>query len=175
MCILLSCGNQEQIPGHKYQDTTNKKSLKDSVFLQKKPIEGDTVNYDYKYSFSNDTITQTLYVKKGTISKKYEVPEIVNFRLILSDKLGTHPEMRFEGVAELISANETFSENNNPDESDYFAADYVFNVKDCKLKIRLDIENYSACVVSTTCINLRHFLKGYPDFDVMKRASYKNE
>lgn len=174
MCILLSCANGEQMPERKNSDTitTGKTSPKDSVPLKGPVVEADTVNYEYKYFFSNDTISQTLYIMKGVMSKKYQVPEKVEFKLILNDKFGTHPEKRFEGTAVLTSANESFSEKNDINESDYFAADYTFRMKECRLKIRLDIDSYAACIVSTTCIDMKYFLKSYPDYDVMKRVGY---
>jgi hypothetical protein len=133
----------------------------------------DTANYDYKYIFANDSISRALYIKKGPISKKFQVPEKLEFKLILHNKFGKRPDKRFEGIAVLASSNESFSEKNDINEGDYFAADYVYNIKDCNLKIRLDIEGYLACAVSTTCVDIKEFFKSYPGYVIMKRINYK--
>ena len=174
MCILLSCANKEQASNRKNSDTitSSKITLQDTV-PKELLVKVDTVHYEYKYFFSNDTISQTLYIKKGILSKKYEVPEAVKFKLILSDESGMHSQKSFEGAAVLASANESFSEKNDG-EGDYFAADYKFNLKGCSLKIRLDIDRYAACIISTTCTDWKYFLKSYPDYDVLKRVSFKH-
>ncbi|MBN8838547.1 MAG: hypothetical protein J0I09_14900 [Sphingobacteriia bacterium] len=177
ICTLLSCTNNEQTLQHKGSDASIiTKKMGDSQYAlptkELATVETDTSNYEYKYFFSNDTISQILYIKKGIVSKKYQVPEKVEFKLILTSKFENYIEKRIEGIAILANANETFSEKNNINEGDYFAADYTFSLKECELTIRLDIDNYAACIVSTTCIDMKGFLKSYPDYDIMKRTRY---
>jgi hypothetical protein len=173
--FLTSCTNPEKMPEKKSADTTTefRASTTDAATVKKQIAEIDTANYDYKYIFANDSINRALYIKKGPISKRYQVPEKLKFKLILHDKLGKLPDKRFEGLAVLASSNESFSEKNDINEGDYFAADYVYSIKDCNLKIRLDIEGYMVCAVSTTCIDIKEFFKSYPDYDIMKRGNYQ--
>jgi hypothetical protein len=170
MCILIGCRNEKQNSKQNNPDTNI--TSENSFYTKGVSVESDTIKYEYKYFFSNDTISQTLYIKKGAMSKKNEVPEMVNFKIVLNDKSKPQSEKIVSGKALLTSANESFFDKNDIDGGDYFAADYISIIKGCELKIRLDIDKYSACVVSTTCIDMKDFFKNYSEYDVLKKVSY---
>jgi hypothetical protein len=107
------------------------------------------------------------------MSKKDQVPEKVKFKLILNQKYGAHNKVELEGVAVvMVGPNESsFDKDIN---GVYFAADYDFSLKNCSITIKLDIVDYMACFVSTTCTDMKFFLKSYPNYDIMKRVGYSN-
>jgi hypothetical protein len=177
--ILLSCNSRstDTQKGNKnvsIADTTNK--LRQNKSHQKELIKDESL-YDYKYRFSNDSISQILFIKKMLVKK--EMPQKLKFKLSLQDKKGLHPEKIIEAVAVLISDNESFTDRNDPNGGDYFAADYVYKMSDCgSLKIRLDIQNYDACFLLLNCKSQISFLKEYSyyfgkdpyEYNVMKRV-----
>jgi hypothetical protein len=165
--LLLSCTKEKKMPkeNNKNEVTESKTVTKDLVVpINKKTIE--TEDHNYKYKFSNDSIIKILYLKTGTPNKEYQVPSTLKFKLVLQDKFKLNPDKIYDGVAVLTSPNESFSNKRDKDGGDYFAADYLFNIKDCSLKIRLDIENYEACLLFTTCTDLKVFFKN--DSDVLE-------
>jgi len=128
------------------------------------------------YFFSNDSFCQTLSIRKRSISKEYDIPQKIEFKLTLYDKLKVIPKLTFNGIAVLTSPNESFSDKSKIDEGSYFAADYYFISDEYKIKIRLDIEEYEACIVSIESSHPENVLKGYenylkkyPNYDVLKK------
>ncbi len=132
------------------------------------------------YSFSSDSLCQTINIKEISKSKKFKMPQKLAFKLILHDKLHKYEDKIFEGIAELKSPEESFSDNSEKDGGDYFAADYNLETTDYRVKIRLDIERYEACVVLITAPRLDTVLGGYsvymkefPSDGVMKKGQCK--
>lgn len=165
MFVLFSCDNRGKMTVFNNTDSIQIESVvKDSVLQEGKEIA--TIKYDYMYHFTNDSVNQTLYIKKGALNKVYEVPEEIMFKLILNNKFNKYESEEFEGVAVLKNANESFYDKEI--NADYFAADYFFTLSGCSLNLRLDIVEFKACVASTTCNTLKYFLRTYPDYDIMK-------
>lgn len=132
------------------------------------------------YSFSNDTLCQTISIKGINGTEKNKIPEKLNFTLVLHDKQHKYDDKTFEGIAQLSSSEESFSDISDKDGGDYFAADYNFETKDYKIQIRLDIQSYEACVVSITTRRpdivlggYSTYLKKFPNDGVMKKGECK--
>ncbi|MFL5739129.1 MAG: hypothetical protein ACJ75B_02850 [Flavisolibacter sp.] len=168
--LLLSCNNGA--PKAKGYEASNK--IVDSTTYHNDLNRDSTLHeteYDYEYKFSNDSISQILFVKKITSSKEY--PEKLKFKLILQDKFGIRPKKVFEGIARLTSSEESFSDKNDPNGGDYDAADYIFKIANCgTLQITMDIVKYDACFVILDCKSQDYnfyFSKDPSDYNVMKR------
>jgi hypothetical protein len=141
--------------------------------------DGDTVSY-INYSFFNDTICQTLSIKKISKNEKLKIPERLKFKFLLHDKQHKYDDKIFEGIAQLFSSEESFSDNSEKDGGAYDAADYSFKATDYEIQIRLDIQSYEACVVQITTGQpdivlggYRAYLKKFPNDGVMKRGECK--
>ena len=169
--VLLSCMNRDNSPKEIIDTISiNRVELKALISTDIVDERVDSSSYDNKYIFSDDTADQVLYVKNGKPDKRYQVPSVLNFKLIIHSKLKNQMDKKLEGIATLTSPNESFSDNGDNDMGDYFAADYIFK-NNCDLKIRIDIEHFAACTISTTCDGLKEFIKSYPDYIIMKRAA----
>jgi hypothetical protein len=186
LSVLFSCTNGKR-------DTSKKEANSNAELITptKVPIVekagrdlSKTKKYDVlsgiNYFFSNDTLCQTLTIKEKSKNKKFKIPEKLEFKLVLHDKLHKYDNKIFEGVAQLSSPDESFSDNADKDGGDYFAADYDFEATDHKIKIRLDIQSYEACVVLVTTSQpgvvlggYSAYLKKFPNDGVMKRGACK--
>lgn len=116
-------------------------------------------------------------IKVLDASKENGVPKELEFNLTLRNKQKSNQEINFNGIAILTSPNESFIDKTEIDGGEYFAADYNFSNADYALKIRLDIEEYKACVISIEYKGSKNlvkdydwFVKKYPDYDVMKKG-----
>lgn len=132
------------------------------------------------YSFSNDTLCQTISIKGINKNEKNKIPEKIKFTLLLHDRQHKYVNKTFEGIAQLSSSEESFSDSSDKDGGDYFAADYNFEATDYKIQIRLDIQSYEACVVSVTTSRpdmvlggYTAYLKKFPNDGVMKKGECK--
>lgn len=97
----------------------------------------------FYYCSSGSSPMAKLVIKKQSLAHRKEMPDSLEFELILT---GKYPSDKISGVAVLSSNNESFSDPDEVDGGDYFAADYY--CKKNSTKIRLDIETYQACVVN---------------------------
>jgi hypothetical protein len=136
----------------------------------------DTIDYDFSYVFSNDTICQFISIKILDKSKNNDdIPKKLDFKLVLKNKL-QKKRLEIKGIASLTSPNESFLDDSEPEDGSYFAADYNKNNSGYIINISLDIENYEACAVSLKAdsdLNLKDFInpkKIYPDYNVLKRG-----
>jgi len=106
--------------------------------------------------------------------KENDFPDKINFSLSLFSS-DTIIDLQIQGSAMLSSSNESFYDLNSPNEGAYFAADYVFSGKDMTIRIRLDIEDFEACVVYVSDLQdeinskiLKPHFMAYPNYSVMK-------
>jgi hypothetical protein len=183
--VLLSCTNVKK-------ESPKEEAKSNTKVISPIPTTGnldhdstETKKYDdvlpsINYSFSNDTLCQTISIKEINKNGKLEIPEKLKFKLMLHDKQNKYADKVFEGVAKLSSPEESFSDNSDKDGGDYFAADYNFKAADYKIQIRLDIQNYEACVVLVTTSRpdiilggYSIYLKKFPNDGVMKKGECK--
>lgn len=175
ICFLINCSTKQDVS---QKDTElNSRPIDKTTISSTSKEENDTLKYDFCYFFSEDTISQIISIKLLGISKKDNLPTNLKFNLTLKNKQKPGGNFLLNGIAVLTSSEETFSDQNEIDEGEYFAADYIFNSDDYKIKIRLDIEEYQACVVSIACNGSKNtnedycqYVKKYPDYDVMKKT-----
>ena len=132
------------------------------------------------YSFTNGSFCQSISLKEISKNEKFKIPEKLTFKITLHDKQGKLNDKIFKGVAKLFSPEESFSDNSEKDGGDYDAADYHFDTSTYRIIIRIDIENYEACVVSVRTSNTETalggystYLKDFPNDGVMKRGECK--
>lgn len=158
------------------QTSTVKEPASDSSKTSK---NSDTLS-NVNYSFSNDTLCQTVNITEISKNKKLKIPEKLKFILLLHDKQHKFEDKKFEGVAQLSSSEESFSDNSDKDGGDYFAADYNCEAGDFKIQLRLDIQSYEACVVLVTSNQPDNviggysaYLKKFPNDGVMKKGDCK--
>lgn len=140
----------------------------------------EDVSSGVNYSFSNDTLCQTISIRQISKNAKDNIPEKLKFTLTLHDKQHKYDDKTFEGIAQLSSSEESFSDNSDKDGGDYFAADYNFKTTDFKIQIRLDIQSYEACVISVMTSRpdivlggYGAYLKKFPNDGVMKKGECK--
>lgn len=187
LAVLFSCTNGKR-------DTTKEEAKSDSVVMSpiRVPIEEnrdhdssqekkyDDVLSGIHYSFSNDAFCQMAIIKEISKNKRLKIPEKLKFTLTLHDKQHKYDDKIFEGVAELSSPEESFSDNSDKGEGDYFAADYNFEATDYSIQIRLDIQTYEACVIlirtsrpDMVLGGYSSYLKKFPNDGVMKKGECK--
>jgi hypothetical protein len=161
-CIIAckNADNSSERSNANISDTVQK--LNDSLIRKDSNKLPD--GYEYAYTFTNSVIAEKLYVKKGPINKKLEVPENLEFKLILQNPNYNASNLTLAGVATLGSPNESFSDKNEPNGGDYFASDYSYRWKDCKLKILIDVAGFAASIVSLQCSDSVNFDKKYKLF-----------
>ncbi len=134
---------------------------------------------DVSYFFSNDTLCQNITLSEITRNDKFNIPQKLGFKIVLSDKQGKSPDKVFNGIAKLSSSEESFGDSSEADGGDYFAGDYILETADFEVQIRLDIENYEACVISLIPKNdtvlgvYSSYLKKFPSEGVMKKGKCK--
>ena len=172
--LLLSCSNVKTNSSNltKVSDISRGNSG-ERLLNERNRESADSLNYYY----SNDSLFQVICIRRLNMSKEYEIPEKIEFRLVLRDKLSTYSERKFNGIAVLTSPNESFMDKSKIDEGLYFAADYSFSTKDYDIKIRLDIENYEACVIyiesdhiEKVLMGFEKYIKSYPNYDIMRKT-----
>ncbi|QEM09119.1 hypothetical protein [Mucilaginibacter rubeus] len=185
---LFSCNNDVKNGTSKAKADSNAKAItpaqapiteKSDVDTSKIKKSSDPLN-GINYSFSNDTLCQTLSVKEMSKDKKLEIPEKLEFKLVLHDKQHKYDDKVFEGVAKLTSSEESFSDNSEKDGGAYDAADYDFEATGYRIQIRLDIQGYEACVTSVTTSQpdivlggYSTYLKKFPNDGVMRKGECK--
>ena len=158
------------------RDSIAEKSDSNSYNNQK---DNDTL-LETSYFFSNDNLCQTLIIEEISKSQKFKIPKEIKYKLVLHDKQQKFEDKIFNGIAQLSSSEESFFDKTEIDGGSYDAADYNFETKQYKLKIRLDIQSFEACVVliitSQPEIILSGFannIKEFPNEGVMKRGECK--
>jgi len=186
LAVLFSCTNAKR-EKLKANESKTKVISSPQVFTAEKPNSDSVKSKKHEdavssinYAFYNDTLCQTLTIKKISASKRRRMPEKLEFKLLLHDKHHNYDDKIFDGIAQLSSSSESFSDNLDKDGGDYFAADYEFDGADYNIQIRLDIKNYEACVVQITTNQpdkvlggYRAYVKKFPDDGVMKRGECK--
>jgi len=185
--VLFSCANVKKEAPKKETDSIIKvvnptqvsKMENLSLDTSKAKTPNDILS-GIDYSFSNDSLCETISIQEISNNKKLKIPEKLRFTLILRDKQHKYDDKIFEGIARLSSSEESFSDNLDKDGGDYFAADYNFEQTDYKIKIRLDIQSFEACVVLITTSQsdmvlggYNTYLKKFPSDGVMKKGKCK--
>jgi len=169
--LLLGCSN------HSSNKYSSEQIAKPIDTIEVSTLEVEKSNTYKSYYFSNDSLCQNLIIKKIKWGQKKDIPKSIEFELTLHDNLGCFQDIKFNGVAMLASSNESFLDESDKDVGAYFAADYIFS-SDFKIKIRIDIENYAACVVHIETDKpekilggYKNYIKSYPNFNIMKKGS----
>ncbi|WP_428330586.1 hypothetical protein [Mucilaginibacter sp.] len=187
LSVLFSCSNVKRDTSKKETDSIAK-IITPTQTPANESLGNDstkTKKYDdallgINYFFSNDTLCQNLSIKEISKNAKLKIPEKLEFKLLLHDKQHKYDDKIFEGVAQLSSSEESFYNNSDKDGGDYFAADYNLDAADYKMQIRLDIQNYEACVFLVTTSQpdkvlggYSAYLKKFPNEGIMKRGKCK--
>lgn len=174
-CLILGCSNQTTEP-IKDKDTITEIAIGKNIFPKISQDKHNT-KYDYYYSFSTDSVCETLQIKILNRSKKYDgIPQKIAFILVLKNKV-KNITTSINGIAFLTSPNESFLDEKELDSGAYFAADYNRNNTSYSINIKLDIERYEACAISLKSDAKNNldiytkYLKEYPNYNILKRYS----
>jgi hypothetical protein len=165
--ILSACNNSDSSSEKIKADVKDSiQSNKDSSRKQyaKKEVIKLPDGYEYFYTFSNNSISEKLYIKKGLLNKKLEVPENLKFKLIFENQNDIASGISLSGVAILGSPNESFGDKNDLSMGDYEAADYRYKRKDYELTITIDVNRFEASVLSLWPSDSTNFGKKYKPF-----------
>ena len=169
MILVLSCNSSKNEASRErsVKDVTTSDSMKQVQEDANVRSFSTTVSKDIselKYFFANDSLCQTLTIKRIAKSKSNEIPKELKFKLTLRDKLNRLGNKEFDGVAKLFSSEESFYDSSDKNGADYFAGDYRFKTKDYEIKIRVDIENYEASVIGIATKQPHVILEGYANY-----------
>jgi hypothetical protein len=183
---ISSCNNENKNTSKNKTQTRTPTTTSAQLPLVRKNItdssanKKDDISSGIDFVFSNDTLCQSLYIKELSVNKEFKIPETIEFKLRLHDKLNKYEDKIFTGTAKLTSSDESFVDSSENDPAAYSAGDYELDKSNYKIQIRLDIQDYEACVISVAADQpdsilggFRTYLKNFPDNGVMKKGECK--